>query len=132
MNNTDYTNDFIETVKDYILTKLDEFNYEGFTIYGCDLHNEIFNTDYVTIGTYQAKEELGEIVHDVFTALETYQEEFGEGYRDIGDPERVLNLVYYMAGSEVMNNIEFLNSDDKWNSIIDYNDIKIIMEELNK
>ena len=27
----------------------------GYSGYYCDLHNEVFNTDYYIIGTYQAK-----------------------------------------------------------------------------
>ena len=32
------------------------------SVYGCDLHHEIFNTDYYIIGTYQAKKWLEENV----------------------------------------------------------------------
>ena len=33
---------------------------DGYSGYYCDLHNEVFNTDYYIIGTYQAKEALKE------------------------------------------------------------------------
>ena len=32
----------------------------GYTGYYCDLHNEVFNTDYYIIGTYKAKQALSE------------------------------------------------------------------------
>ena len=127
-NNTNYTNNGFDLVKDYLLTSLEDFNYDGFSIDSCDLHNEVFNTDYVTIGTYQAEEELGELAHDMFTALETYQEEFGEGYTDIGNPEKVLNLVYYMIGNEIINDINYLQ--DVWDQVIDHTDIQKIIKEL--
>ena len=34
---------------------------DGYSGYYCDLHNEIFNTDYYIIGTYEAKKALEEV-----------------------------------------------------------------------
>ena len=82
----------IETLKD------------GYTGYYSDLHHEVFNTDYYIIGTYQAKEALKE--YDVFEAIEkvqTYEEEnFGEVYTDLSDPEKLVNMLYYIIGEEVL------------------------------
>lgn len=44
---------------------------DGFEGYYCDLHHEVFNTDYYISGTYRAKEALTE--YGVFEA-----EELGE------------------------------------------------------
>ena len=62
---------------------------DGYTGYYCDLHNEVFNTDYYIIGTDEAKEALKE--YDVFKAIEkvqTYEKDnFGEVYTDMSDPK---------------------------------------------
>ena len=94
----------------------------GYNGYYCDLHNEVFNTDYYIIGTYQAKEALKE--YDVFEAIElvqTYEkEQFGEIYTDLSNPEKLINMVYYIVGDEVigeMNEIEAF--EENWNERAD-------------
>jgi len=76
-------------------------NYIG---YYCDLHHEVFNTDYYIIGTHEAKEALEE--YDVFEAIErvqTYEKEnFGEVYTDLSDPEKLINMLFYIIGEEVL------------------------------
>lgn len=94
---------------------------DGYTGYYCDLHNEVFNTGYYIIGTYQAKEALKE--YDVFEALEKVQayenDNYGEIYTNLGDPEELINMLYYIIGEEVlyemMDGIEAW--DDNWNNI---------------
>ena len=96
---------------------------DGYTGYYCDLHNEVFNTDYYIIGTYQAKEALKE--YDVFEAIEkvqTYEKDnFGEICTDLSDPEKLINMLYYIIGEEVLYEImegvdEF---HDNWNNKAD-------------
>ena len=93
----------IEALKDY------------YTGYYCDLHHEVFNTDYYIIGTYQAKEALRE--YDVFEALEkvqTYEKDnFGEVYTDSSDPEKLINMLYYIIGEEVL--YEMMDGIEAWN-----------------
>jgi hypothetical protein len=93
---------------------------DGYSGYYCDLHHEVFNTDYYIIGTYRAKEALKE--YDVFEAIEkvqTYEKDnFGEIYTDISDPEKLINMLYYIIGEEVlyemMDGIEAW--EDNWNN----------------
>ena len=77
---------------------------DGYSGYYCDLHHEIFNTDYYIIGIYEAKEALKE--YDVFEAIEkvqTYEKDnFGEVYTDLSDPEKLINALYYIIGEEVL------------------------------
>ena len=77
---------------------------DGFEGYYCDLHHEVFNTDYYIIGTYEAKEAL--IEYDVWDAIEkvqTYEKEnFGEIYTDPSDPEKLVNMLFYVIGEEVL------------------------------
>lgn len=93
---------------------------EGYDGYYCDFHNEVFNTDYYIIGTYEAKEALKE--YDVFDAIERVNEyedeQFGERYTKTHDPEKLINMLYYVIGEEVlfemMDGIEVWH--DNWNN----------------
>lgn len=102
----------------------------------CDLHNDVFNTDYYIIGTYQAKEELKE--YDVFEAIGLVQnfgiELFGGVYTDLSDPESLINMVYYIIGQEVFGEMitnipEFV---DNWNNVADDETNKKIIEGMKK
>lgn len=107
----------------------------GYDGYYCDLHNEVFNTDYYIIGTYQAKEALKE--YDVFEALELVQnyemDNFGEVYTELSDPEKLINMLYYIIGDEVigeMNEIDEFN--DNWDYEADEETNKIIIEKMKE
>ena len=76
-----------------------------------DLHYHAFNTDYYIIGTYQAKEWLGNKVFDVIEHIREYEDwHFGEVTTDFSDPERVVNMYAYIIGEEIVadyvNNLE--------------------------
>src|SRR5690554_5123970 len=110
-----------------------ENNYTG---YYCDLHNEVFNSDYYIIGTEQAKEVLRE--YDVFKAIEkvkSYEEDnYGEIYTDLGDPEKLINMLYYIIGEEVLYEMmegvyEF---HDNWNNQADEKTNAKILEAIKK
>lgn len=107
----------------------------GYDGYYCDLHNEVFNTDYYIIGTYAAKEALKE--YDVFDAVElvqTYEKEnFGEIYTDLSNAEKLINMVYYIIGDEViyeMYGIEAFN--DNWNDRADEKTNATIIAEMKE
>ena len=94
----------------------------GYSGYYCDLHNEVFNTDYYIIGTYEAKEALKE--YDVFEAIElvqTYEKDnFGEVYTELSNPEKLINMVYYIIGGEVIYEMyQIKEFDDNWNNVAD-------------
>ena len=108
-----------------------ESGYDG---YYCDLHNEVFNTDYYIIGTWQAKEALNE--YDVFDAIETVQDyeksNFGETYTDITNPEALVNMLYYIIGEEVISEMYDIEAfDDNWNAYADEETNAAIVSELN-
>lgn len=107
----------------------------GYNGYYCDLHNEVFNTDYYIIGTYEAKEALKE--YDVFEAIDlvqTYEKvQFGEVYTDLSDPEKLINMVYYIVGDNViceMNEIEAF--EENWNERADEETNAIIVEAMKE
>ena len=95
----------------------------GYTGYYCDLHNEVFNSDYYIIGTEQAKEVLKEF--DVFAAIEKVKKyekyNFGEIYTDLSDPEKIINMLYYIIGEEVL--YEMMDGirawEENWNNLAD-------------
>jgi hypothetical protein len=109
---------------------------DGYTGYYCELHNEVFNTDHYIIGTYQAKEALKE--YDVFKALEkvqTYEKDnFGEVNTDLSDPEKLINMLYYIIGEEVL--FEMMDGvkawDDNWNNCADEETNAAILEEISE
>ena len=88
---------------------------DGYSGYYCDLHNEVFNTNYYIIGTHEAKEALRE--YDVFEAIEkvvTYEKDtFGEIYTDLSNPEKLVNTLYYIIGDEVLS--EMMDGVEAWN-----------------
>lgn len=101
----------------------------------CELHNEVFNTDYYIIGTHAAKEALRE--YDVFDAIElvqTYEkEQFGEIYTDLSDPEKLINMVYYIIGDEVIGEMyEIAEFNDNWNNVADEETNAKILEAMRE
>jgi hypothetical protein len=88
---------------------------DGYSGYYCDLHHELFNTDYYIIGTYKAKQALTK--YDVWDAIEkvqTYEKDnFGEVYTDLSNPEKLINMLYYIIGEEVL--YEMMDGVDVWN-----------------
>lgn len=91
------------------------FTLEHYEDYYCDLHNEVFNTDYYIIGTYKAKQALEQ--YGVFNAIEKIQEyekyNFGEINTKLSDPEKVANTLYYIIGDEVIGEL-FDKFDNLW------------------
>ena len=87
----------------------------GFDGYYCDLHHEVFNTSYYIIGTWKAKKALEE--YDVWEAIDkvqTYEKDnFGEVYTDLSDPKKVINMLFYIIGVEVIE--EMLDESETWN-----------------
>jgi Trk K+ transport system NAD-binding subunit len=73
-----------------------------------ELHNKAFNEDYYIIGYYQASEWLKQHEVDAFDAIayvaKKDTEEFGSCYLTHEDfnSERIVNLLAYHAGYEVM------------------------------
>lgn len=105
-----------------------ESGYDG---YLCDLHNEVFNTDYEYIYTSDAKEMLNK--YGVFDAIEEIrdyeQSNFGEVNTDFSVPCKVANMLYYIIGDEVL--CELMNGDsdcdELWNCALEENECKLIL-----
>ena len=109
---------------------------DGYNGYYCELHNEVFNTDYYIIGTYKAEKALEE--YGVFEAIRTVQEyeqsNFGESYTELSNPEKLVNMLYYIIGeevlSEMMHDVEVWN--ENWNNVADEETNDLILAELRE
>tara|TARA_B100001094_G_scaffold294579_1_gene315323 strand:- start:131 stop:469 length:339 start_codon:yes stop_codon:yes gene_type:complete len=98
----EHFNDFIKENKEYL-----EENYPN--TWRDDLHHEAFNLDYYIIGTYQAKQWLGNEAFNIIGFIKDYeQSNFGEVYTDLSNPEKVVNMYAYIIGEEIV--YEYLNN----------------------
>lgn len=108
----------------------------GYAGHYCDLHNEVFNTDYYIIGTGRAKKALEEYgVFDAIERVQSYEKDnFGEVYTDLSDPEKLINMLYYIIGEEVL--YEMLADVDafraNWNNQADEETNAEILEAIEK
>ena len=108
---------------------------DGYSGYYCDLHNEVFNMDWYIIGTEEAKDALRE--YDVFEAIELVQnyekETFGEVYTDLSNPEKLINMVWYIIGDEVIGEMNYIDAfNDNWNELSDDETNAIIVEAMKE
>ena len=68
-----------------------------------EIHHHCFNTDYYIIGTYQAKQWLGDEVFNVIEIIKEYEKfNFGEVTTDFSDPEKIVNMYTYIIGEQVV------------------------------
>lgn len=106
----------IADAKAAIIEALTDGEYSG---YYCDLHNELFNTDYHYIYTSDAKKALNEIgVFDAIGVIVKYEtEEFGVVNTDFTSPCEVANMLYYIVGEDVLYNLFY--GCELWNEAWD-------------
>ena len=95
-----------------------ESDYSGW--YMEDLHNEVFNTGYYIIGTYQAKQALTEYgVFDAIEKVQSYEEShFDKVITELSDPEKLANMLYYIIGEEIINDLSLYDCDDVDDAIV--------------
>lgn len=109
---------------------------DGYTGHYSDLHHEVFNTNYYIIGRYKAEKALEEYgVWDAIAKVQDYEEDnFGEIYTDLSDPEKLVNMLYYIIGEEVL--YEMMNGvkawEENWNNVADEETNARILEELGE
>lgn len=96
-------NEIIEDAKNAIIEALQD----GYSGDYEDLHNDVFNTDYYIIGEEKAIEALEEyVVFDAIKEVQTFERfAFGSGYTDVYDPEKLVNMLYYIIGEECMSEL---------------------------
>ena len=104
--------------------------------YYADLHDHVFNSDYYIIWTNEAKEALEKYgVWEAIEKVKTYEEDnFGEIYTDLSDPVKVINMLYYIIGEEVL--WEMLEHSEtlseNWDNQADEETNAKILEELGE
>lgn len=81
-----------------------------------EIHHEVFNADYFIIGRYRAEQWLIDN-YGVFNAIDTIQEyeqsNFGEVNTKLGEAENVCNMLVYILGEEILNDLKVIS--DNWN-----------------
>ena len=103
----DYKKEEIKSYFDYFIKENKEYLEEA-EYWKDDLHHHAFNEDYYIIGTYQAKEWLGDMVFDVIEHIREYEQfQFGEVNTDFSSPEKVVNMYVYIIGEEIVS--DYLN-----------------------
>ena len=111
---------------------------DGYEGHYCDLHNEVFNTQYYIIGTYEAKKALEEYgVFDAIEKVQTYEQEYyGKVYTDFSNPEEIVNMLFHIIGEEVLYDMlyesETLEKGYEGITIADEETNAKILEELSK
>ena len=125
MTNTTHNTELVQ----YAIDGLSNISEDS--VYGCDLHHELFNTDYFIIGYYPAEQWL--IKHPgIFAAIEEIKEyeqgNFGEVSTDMSSSEKVVNMYAYIKGEEILGDCATLR--DNWDSRLTAEDIAAIREEL--
>ena len=78
-----------------------------------EIHNEVFNTDYFIIGYYEAEQWL-KANYGIFAAIDTVKEyeveNFGELTTDISSSEKVVNMLVYILGENVLNGLDVISN----------------------
>lgn len=126
-----------ESVVDYKVQALDniraelEAEYVG-SIY--DLHDIVFNSGYYVIGRYRAKQELYDEldVFEVIGAIAEYEKtNFGEIVTDLSEPEKVLNVFYYLVGELCIQELDN-RTNLEWEEVDGKEDREKLINEIDK
>jgi len=124
----DLNNDVRSELINFTIDRLKDLS--SSSVHGCDLHYEIFNTDYYIIGRYQAEKWLEQV--GTFWAIgeikEYEEDQFGEVTTDLGEAERVVNMFVYIVGELILQESETLSNN--WDNILDEDQFNEIIEEL--
>ena len=97
-----------EEIKEYFDDFVNDQDAEWIEDNKDDLHHYAFNEDYYIIGTYQAKEWLGNMAFDVIEHIREYEQfHFGEVSTDFSNPEKIVNMYAYIIGEEIV--ADYLN-----------------------
>ena len=107
---------------------------DGYTDYLCELHNEVFNTDYFEMSNYDAIEWFSDYEESVFNVIEEIknyeQDNFGEVITDFSDASKVLNVFWYIIGEEVMGELMdgSADCDELWDEQLTEEENKLILK----
>lgn len=110
---------------------------DGYTGYYCDLHNEVFNTGWyrnLEPTNIHAQSEattlLDKNVYEVIGRIYEYEKDiFDEVFTDLSNPVRIISMLYYIIGEEVLDEINDILSE-KWGDEADEETNKMLVEKL--
>lgn len=120
-------------IKDVVTYAIDRIE-SGFGTnpYACDLHSEIYNTDYFRVYTSDAKDWIEENAGGAFEAIgeivEYENDNFGTVSTDLSNPCAVCNMFVYIKGNELLNDCPTLQK--KWNERLTNRDLTNIKKWL--
>ena len=100
-------NEQLDSVREHAVDHIDDLlarsPYEDIDVEASDLHHLIFNEDYFMVGTWNAKQWLGDQVFEAIEKIKEYeQDNFGQVTTDFSDAEKVANMLAYVLGEEVL------------------------------
>lgn len=114
-----------------IQTGLDRLESLGDGVEAADLHHHLYNENYFIIGTHQAKEFMGGEAFDCIGIVQEYESDnFGEVSTDLSSPEKVVNMLAYIVGEEILQSSETLH--DKWDETLTRDDLDAIGNEIRE
>lgn len=103
----------------------------GYDGYLCDLHNEVFNSDYEYTSNDEAIEALEEDgVFEAIGAIVEYEKgNFGEVNTDFTNPCNVANMLWYIIGEEELYSMfeDCPEWDEWWNEEIGETECKVLL-----
>lgn len=101
-------------------------------VYGCDLHNYVFNEDPAFIYTNKAESAVNSVgVWSAIRLVHKYEiDYFGKSNTEI-DPCKIANMLTYIYGEFLLAQVECL-SGKMWDRELTESDIKKIASELRK
>jgi hypothetical protein len=98
-----------------------------------DLHHEIFNTSEFEVYYHEAEAWLDKHYKpfDAIGKIQDYeQDNFGYIHTDLSDPCKVVNMLIYILGEEILAESEHLQ--ERWNDQLTDQDLEIIKNELKE
>lgn len=101
-------------------------------VYGCDLHNHLFNEEQTFIHDNEAEEACDSVgTWSAIRLVNTYENDnFGEVTTDI-EPRRIANMLVYIYGEYLLNQVAYLQGD-KWDEELTEEDLNIIVEQVEE
>lgn len=101
-------------------------------VYGCDLHNHIFNSEEIFIHDNVAEEACDSVgTWSAIRLVSTYEKDnFGEVSSEIY-PCKVANMLVYIYGEYLLNQIAYLQGD-KLDEELTEEDLSIIVEQVEE
>jgi hypothetical protein len=95
-----------------------------------DLHHYLCNEDYFIVGSFRARQWIGDEAFSIIDKIKEYEESnFGAVTTDFSEPEKVANMYCYMKGEEILQHANTLQG--KWDGALNRQDLQDIGEEID-